>query len=82
MWVEMWRAIGDHGGPGWGFGECLWSPALKENNGHWPYWDLLKDVRASDLVLHLKGNRNPAFVGYSFAASDGEETSERPRGLH
>src|SRR4051812_26630079 len=74
----MWREDGNHGGPGWAFGECLWSPARKENGGRWPYWDRLKDIKAGDLVFHLRGKKNAAFVGYSFAASDGHETSLRP----
>lgn len=68
-----------HGGGGWGFGECLWSPTRKTNNTRWSFWDTLLEVRIGDSVLHLRGKgAKAAFVGVSTAASNGFETVERP----
>lgn len=33
VWVEITRDEHGHGGEGWGFGTCLWSPE-RDNAGH------------------------------------------------
>lgn len=58
----------DHGGLGWGFAECLWSPSHKNPSGRWPFWDLLLQVQHDDLVVHLRGHQ-AEFFGYSTARS-------------
>jgi hypothetical protein len=71
MWLEMSRDP-NHGGPGWGFAECLWSPSHKNPSGSWPFWSLLKQVRKGDIVVHLRGKTHQAaFRGYSLADADG-----------
>lgn len=82
IWLEMSRDT-VHGGPGWGFGECLWSPTYKKTqNGArptWPYWETVSRVRAGDPVLHLRGSwPETAFVGTSTAAAEGYRTQARP----
>jgi putative restriction endonuclease len=78
MWLEMSRDE-EHGGSGWGFAECLWSPSHKDPTGKWSFWRSLLDVKKDDTVLHLRGKgRKAAFVGYSIADSDGYETRDRP----
>lgn len=78
LWIEMSRDT-DHGGPGWGFGECLWSPSHKNPSGQWPFWNSLLNVKRDDLVVHLQGGTHrAAFVGYSTALSDGYVTTSRP----
>lgn len=78
MWLEMTRTE-EHGGPGWGLGECLWSPTHKNPKGKWGYWETLRQVRRDDVVLHLVGKTHrQAFTGYSIAAEDGQETKRRP----
>lgn len=78
MWLEMSRDA-SHGGDGWGFAECLWSPSHKNPSGRWPFWELLLSVRKGDIVVHLRGKGSrAAFVGHSVADADGYETSERP----
>jgi len=79
MWLEMVRDPVSRAG-GWGFSECLWSPAHKKaGKGRWPYWEALLAVRKGDLVLHLKGEgKSAGFVGWSVAEFDGYSTSERP----
>lgn len=78
MWVEMSKVI-SHGGKGWDFSQCLWSPSHKISGSKWFYWENLLKVKEGDLVLHLQGTHpNANFVGYSFAGSDGYETVDRP----
>lgn len=68
-----------HGGQGWAFKECLWSPSRKKGGLRCGYWELLLKVRAGDRVFHLRGKgASAAFVGYSLADADGYETSDRP----
>ncbi len=69
----------DHGGPGWEFGTCLWSPTKRKGGGRWGYWDLMRRVHKGDVVLHLRGSTNRQhFVGHSIADADGYTTSHRP----
>lgn len=78
MWLEMSREE-THGGGDWAFTKCLWAPTHKKNAGTWRYWDLLRDVKAGDVVIHLRGKgKTAAFVGYSTAEADAQVTSDRP----
>lgn len=78
MWLEMSRDP-THGGEGWEFGTCLWSPSRKQQGGRWPFWELLLKVRQGDTIFHLRGvNELAAFVGYSVADTDGYSTTRRP----
>ncbi len=84
-WLEMSRDE-DHGGPGWGFTVCLWSPARKrsrdleeEVDQTWPFWESLLQIGRGDSIIHLRGiGAKAAFVGHSVAATDGYETKSRP----
>lgn len=76
-WLEMSRDA-EHGGLGWGFGECLWAPPLTEKGTRWPFWGAVRNVREGDVIVHLRGASKPAFVGCSVAAADGHETCESP----
>lgn len=77
QWLEMSRDS-EHGGHGWQFGTCLWSPTLRNGGGRWGYWDLMQRVRKDDVVLHLQGRRNQKFVGHSVADADCYITTDRP----
>ena len=78
MWLEMSRDPA-HGGHGWGFTECLWSPTHKDPKGSWPFWDALPAVKEGDTVFHLRGKEeHAAFVGYSSADAEGYITNDRP----
>lgn len=68
----------EHGGLGWEFGTCLWSPTERNGGGRWGYWDLMQRIRKDDVVLHLCGSRNQHFVGHSCADADCYITSQRP----
>jgi putative restriction endonuclease len=78
MWLEMPREE-SHGGPGWDFGTCLWSPTERNGGGRWGYWDLMQKVKRGDVVLHLRGKKRAAFVGHSVADADCYVTTERPQ---
>lgn len=78
MWLEMSRNAA-HGGEGWGFTECLWSPTHKNPSGKWSFWELLRRVEKGDTVVHLRGKgQRAAFVGYSIADANGYQTNDRP----
>jgi putative restriction endonuclease len=78
MWIEMSRDE-EHGGAGWGFLECLWSPTLNEAGNKQGWWEKQREIRAGDCVLHLRGDGSAAsFIGISICASDCEVTNERP----
>jgi putative restriction endonuclease len=78
VWLEMSRDEA-HGGDGWGFGECIWSPHLGRSGREWAYWNLILAAKEGDTVFHLRGaGRSAAFVGYSIVDSGGHVTSRRP----
>ena len=78
LWLELTKDP-RHGGLGWEFGKCLWSPTLKKNGGQWPYWSSLVSVKEGDCVIHLKKETHDwYFAGYGIALADGFTTSERP----
>jgi len=77
LWLEMSRDY-EHGGSGWQFGTCLWSPTEKKGGGRWGYWDLMQRVTKDDLVLHLRGSKNQQFIGHSVADADCYVTTDRP----
>lgn len=78
MWIEMSRET-EHGGIGWEFATCVWSPVAKENKSSWPFWTAVGNAKKGEEVLHLTGKGTGAhFVGYSQVASDGYHTKETP----
>ena len=78
MWLEMSKNPIHGGGEGWGFSEALWSPSRDISGEKSGYREKMLDIEAGDYVFHLLGDENPKFVGYSIAAADGFETSQRP----
>ena len=80
IWIEMAKDK-EHGGQGWEFKQCLWSPEYKLVNGKnmkWAYWESVKQVKAGDIVVHLRGNKKASFIGQSIAETDGFRTVNRP----
>lgn len=78
IFIEMARNE-VHGGDGWEFLNCVWSPTKKQTGGQWPFWNKILNIKKGDIILHLRGVPPHAnFVGYSIASSDGFETSNRP----
>ena len=55
VFFEVTDLSHQHGGPGWEFGTCLWSPTTNAS-GHRVY-ELMKAPAANDLIIHiLKGH--------------------------
>lgn len=77
IWLEMSRDKG-HGGEGWEFATCLWSPTEKKGGGKWAYWDLMQRIHEGDVVLHLRGKTNPEFTGHSIADTNCYRTDKHP----
>ena len=77
IWLEMSRDE-VHGGDGWEFGRCVWSPTHKKNGSRWAFWSLILDSKVDDIVIHLQGKNNAAFVGYSTVSSNGIESANQP----
>lgn len=50
MWLETTKSAHHHGGAGWEFGTCLWSPSLNKSGAR--YYNVMKEPRRGDLVLH------------------------------
>jgi hypothetical protein len=68
-----------HGGTGWEFRRCIWSPETKKDGHQWRFWNKILDVRAGDTVVHLRGiGKRAAFLGSSIASSDGFKTEAKP----
>jgi hypothetical protein len=82
VFVEVTKTEHEHGGVGWEFGKCLWSPA-RNKAGH-DLYRLMREVAADDLVLHLLHDtwgpreREHRFVGCSFAHGPVEVRSDGP----
>lgn len=62
-----------HGGTGWEFATCLWSP-VKNKQGHDSY-AAMRLPETGDVVVHV---RDRDFVGYSRVAEPFVETSQSP----
>lgn len=67
VYVEVTKAENDHGGAGWEFGACLWSPERTKANTD--LYRLMREAQADDRVLHVlhdqwaPGEREHRFVG-------------------
>jgi hypothetical protein len=51
VWVEITSSENEHGGAGWAFGDCLWSP-VRDRAGRLRYETMLLP-QVGDLVLHF-----------------------------
>lgn len=51
VWIETTKTSHQHGGPGWEFGTCLWSPSSNKK-GHDTY-STMKMAKKGDAVLHF-----------------------------
>ena len=71
-----------HGGEGWDFGECLWSPVYSFANGSESKkknWKIMEDVKPGDLIIHsLKTSQGHKFTGVSIARNSYKIIKEEP----
>ena len=76
-WIEITNPV--HGGNGWEFGTCLWSPI--SNKGGAKSWELMNQIKPGEIIFHLlktsKG-RGYFFVAHSVAANKAQTISNEP----
>ena len=74
VWVEMTKTSQEHGGEGWEFGTCLWSPSAG-SDGRDTY-STMREAKPGDLVIHCNDS---AFVGFSFVDQPFKELDDGPQ---
>ena len=60
VWLELTRSSHEHGGPGWEFGTCLWSPSRAADGKDW--YRLMREAKTGDIVIHVNDS---VIEGYS-----------------
>jgi hypothetical protein len=73
IWMEITYSSHKHGGPGWEFGTCLWSPSRDKLNRDW--YKLMREVKKGDLVVLSNDTK---LVGQSFAKGSFYEVKTEP----
>jgi 5-methylcytosine-specific restriction endonuclease McrA len=82
VWVEITKNESGHGGLGWEFGTCLWSPS-KDRRGY-DYYATMRILEPNDTVLHFyndkwpDGKRDTRFCAISEVAKKFSEISDTP----
>ncbi len=74
VFIEITNPI--HGGPGWDFGTCLWSPV--QDKGGRNRWQILGDVKQNDFVIHLLKDPDYKWVGISKVESKVKSLKSSP----
>ncbi len=72
VWIEF-LSDHNHGGSGWEFGTCLWSPSRSSDGKDW--FSPMRAVKAADLIVHVSIGE---FVGFSYAKDSYREVSAEP----
>ncbi|MCC7572404.1 MAG: hypothetical protein KO464_03340 [Candidatus Methanofastidiosum sp.] len=54
VWVEITNPI--HGGKGWEFGTCLWSPVYSnsKNGNKIKSWKIMEKISPGDIILNFE----------------------------
>ena len=73
IWFENTKSAHRHGGVGWEFGTCLWSPSKDKGGKDW--YKAMRDVRAGDVVLNVCDKE---LHGASIAKGNFEERKDEP----
>lgn len=74
VWIEdTYAGAHDHGGLGWEFGTCLWSPSSAEGGIDW--YSLMREPKPGDFVIHFNDG---VIVGWSRVAESFQELTEAP----
>lgn len=81
VFVEITRMDHGHGGPGWEFGTCLWSPT--KNRADADRYSLMREPARGDLVLHFLRDQWPDGIdtrlcGSSKVARPAQEVRQPP----
>lgn len=73
VWLEITLSDNKRGGPGWGLGECLWSPA--RDAGGAQRYRTMKEAQVGDLVFHSVDRE---LAGFSFVDVPCQERHDEP----
>jgi hypothetical protein len=74
VWIEDTNtAVHGHGGPGWEFGSCLWSPSSAEGGSD--RYSLMREPKPGDLVIHFNDG---VIFGWSRVAEAFQVGTEAP----
>lgn len=80
VFVELTNS--EHGGEGWDFGECLWSPVycfVKGIESTNKSWKIMETVNPGDLIIHsLKTSLGQQFTGVSIVRTSQIVTNTEP----
>jgi predicted HNH restriction endonuclease len=82
VWVEKTKARHGHGGEGWEFGTCLWSPTTNKTGGR--IYKNMVAARSGDLVLHFYEDSpfgkelDHYFCGVSIVDGSAEVKNDQP----
>ena len=74
VWIENTTSKFDHGGPGWEFGSCVWSPA-KDRRAVEGRYKIMREVQAGDLFINCYDG---VITGTSKAKGRCTTVKERP----
>jgi AAA domain (dynein-related subfamily) len=74
VWIEDTKTtVHGHGGLGWEFGSCLWSPSTYATGSD--NCALMREPKIDDLVIHIN---NGDLVGWSYVSSPFRELTDGP----
>lgn len=73
VWIELTKTSHLHGGPGWEYGTCLWSPSRASDGKDW--YRLMRDAEPGDIVIHINDS---VLSGHSVVEESYIETDEQP----
>ena len=74
IWIEDTKtAVHGHGGAGWEFGSCLWSPSAYQGGSD--NYALMREPQIDDLVIHIN---NGDLAGWSYVSAPFRELKESP----
>jgi 5-methylcytosine-specific restriction protein B len=73
VWIEDTKSAYAHGGPGWEFGSCLWSPSANEVGSD--QYAVMREPKIDDLIIHINDGN---FVGFSNVSAPFREVTEAP----
>lgn len=77
VWIETTEESHLHGGKGWEFGKCLWSPSSDKSGGK--IYELMLQPKVGDPVIHFYLKDNVRYLnGYSFVDKNCQVTNEEP----
>ena len=73
VYFESTKSEHQHGGPGWEYGTCLWSPSARIDGVD--EYAIMRQVKPNDLIIHCQ---DAVITGYSRAADQYHEIQQEP----